>query len=501
MFNNVNKLFGLLKNNKNQIKSFAFYILFGICIFATFYYGFSFQNVNDGFWHIKVGEYILKNKIIPTNDIFSWYGIQQHFKWTSHEWLFGIIAYLVYSIKGFLSVSIFVGIVNAITAVLVFIFSYRRSNNKWISLLIAYGYCINSSIIVTFRPILITIPLLLITSMLLEDKKYILALLVLIFGINVHGGTYPIYIIIFAYYTLFKNTKYLILCLIGILVNPYTYGIYLYTYKLLYNNGNANRYINEWHTTAIYDYKFCFAIIGVSLFILIFSKVKLRDLIFSSALIVLSLTSVRQVVFCYSLLLPIVSPYAVKASNTLTIRYLADFKIYNYLCNKIRIDKKAFLRIAVFIIVILVSFSTILTDINNFVENKMPIFEISNNEYPVKAVNYINNHPEIKNSHLLSDYNDSQYLIFRGVPTFVDSRQDLFTYNFNKTNVYYNYMSVFVDLSQPETLLSQYKIDYILVNENSTIYKILRNDPIVYIAYQDPYYCIFTVNKKLLSQY
>lgn len=492
----LEEYFNIIKGNR---VFFLFILIFSFA--GAFFYGLTFQNVNDGFWHIKVGEYILKNKQIPHYDIFSWYGISKNFTWTSHEWLFGIIAYLIYSIKGFLSISIFVGVINTLTAILVYVFSKIRCKNRWLSLLITYGFLINCYIIVTYRPILITIPLILLTCILLEYRKYAIALLIVVLGINIHGGIYPIYIMIFAYYTLLKNNKYFILCLLGILINPYTYGIYEYTYKLMFNNGNANNYIMEWHTTAMYDYKFCLVIIVISVFIYMLAKVELRDVIFSGLFILLSFTAVRQVVFLYTLLLPLLSPYILKAMDEFTNRYLSKFRIYNFYCDKFCLNKKRVFRFLVILIILVISMTSVTIDISNYIKNKSSLYTITKSQCPVEAADYILSHAQVKNSHLLSNYNDSQYLIFRGVPTFVDSREDLFTHNFNNTYAYINYMSAFVDLSSPETLLKQYDIDYILLNVNTSIYKILENKPMLFKQYEDPNYVIFKVNKKILKNY
>ena len=482
-----------------RFEKLALFLLLLICAAGAFYYGVTFQNVNDGFWHIKVGEYIVKHKVIPYKDIFSWYGIRNNLSWTSQEWLFGIIAYLVYSINGFFGVSIFVGIVNLITVLLVFFYSYVRCKNKWISLMISFFYCINSSIIVTYRPILISIPLLLIICILLEKEQYVVALIIMIVGINIHGGIYPIYIFIFGYYTILKKNQFFILSLLAVLINPYTIGIYEYTYKLMFNNGNANNYINEWHTTAIYDYKYCLMIAIFCVFIYMCAKVKRRDLIFSGALIFLSLTAVRQIVFLYTFVLPILSPYILKAANNFSATYLSDIKIYRLICKKIKFKSNILFNTILSLFIIVFSITVISSDASGFYKNGGTLFEVTNSGYPVEAVNYILKHPGIKNSNLLSDYNDSPYLIFRGVPTFVDSRQDLFTRNFNKTNAYFDYMSVFVDLQPATTLLKEYRVDYILLNENSAIYKVLRNDPILSVTYQDADYCIMKVNKNMLD--
>lgn len=50
---------------------------------------------NDFWWHVKVGEWICENGRIPTNDIFSWYGIEKELPWTAHEWLADVIYYWI----------------------------------------------------------------------------------------------------------------------------------------------------------------------------------------------------------------------------------------------------------------------------------------------------------------------------------------------------------------------------------------------------------------------
>jgi hypothetical protein len=34
-------------------------------------------NGNDFWWHVKVGEWIVDNGKVPTEDIFSWYGMEK----------------------------------------------------------------------------------------------------------------------------------------------------------------------------------------------------------------------------------------------------------------------------------------------------------------------------------------------------------------------------------------------------------------------------------------
>ena len=87
----INKLKKIIKKNKNFlfitmfIFSFSIFLLIGMRI------------ENDYLWHIKAGDYMLKNGILK-EDIFSW-TLKGHY-WMSHEWLFEVILSLFKKVFG-----------------------------------------------------------------------------------------------------------------------------------------------------------------------------------------------------------------------------------------------------------------------------------------------------------------------------------------------------------------------------------------------------------------
>lgn len=498
--NFFSKLHIFIKNYETYI----FNLMLFICLFVAFIYGISFKVMNDGFWHIKVGEYIVKNKTIPYHDIFSWYGISKNLEWTSHEWLFGVLSYLVYSIDGFFSVAVFMGIMNVLICVSLYKLLHIRSKNRWVSLLCMSAYIVlfGSETSLAYRPIVVSLFLITFTCILLEKNKYIAALFVAVLGINFHGGVYPIYIIMFAYYTLFKNYKYFLAMLLGIFINPYVYGIYLYTIRAMNEMHLQKQYINEWKITQIYDLKVSLSIIIFIVFIYIFGKVKLKDILFSGSFLILALSSVRQILFLTILALPIVSPYIGIAVNEFIGNYINKNKIARFIKFKVKFFRGNLIKFLVIVSIeaVLIVPNVIYT--YDFFKDGMHIFKISESDCPVHAVEYINNHPEIKKSHLLSHYNDSQYLIFRGIPTFVDSRADLFLPSFNKnTNAFYDFMHAFIDLHDPQDLINKYDIKYILVNKSYTIYDMIKSYENLSVVYEDPDYCIFKVNYYIGNTY
>lgn len=78
-----------------------FYILLASGALAILLYCFS-EGIsgNDFWWHIKAGEWICRNKIVPDRDIFSWYGMAHDFDWVAHEWLAEVVYWLLYSCGG-----------------------------------------------------------------------------------------------------------------------------------------------------------------------------------------------------------------------------------------------------------------------------------------------------------------------------------------------------------------------------------------------------------------
>jgi tetratricopeptide (TPR) repeat protein len=78
----------------NLIKAFVFFIFFSYLMMFAFY------NLGglDYLFHIKAGEYIIANKIIPDSDVFSFTFTGK--AWLDHEWLYQVMIHTVYSQGG-----------------------------------------------------------------------------------------------------------------------------------------------------------------------------------------------------------------------------------------------------------------------------------------------------------------------------------------------------------------------------------------------------------------
>jgi hypothetical protein len=214
--------------------------------------------------------------------------------------------------------------------------------------------------------------------------------------------------------------------------------------------------------------------------------------LFSGSIIILALSSERQIIFLSILALPMLATYIVGALEN----FLSSFPRGIYNLRPLRdVINKELLKAIIFIAIEAVLIMPNVFYTYNFFSNKMSLFKVDNSNEPIYAANYINNHPQVKYSHLLSHYNDSPYLIFRGIPSFVDSRADLFLPSYNKnTNAFYDFMRACVDLYEPQQLISKYKINYILINKSYSIYGTLEGYKNLSVIYEDDNYCIFKVD-------
>jgi len=99
----------------------------------------------DVWWHLKTGEYILAHHAVPTRDVFSF--LAQGRPWVTHEWLFEVLACLVYRLGGINAVTIF----KTVTVLLTFTVLGLALRRLKVSTLIAAPLLATGAFLVTFR--------------------------------------------------------------------------------------------------------------------------------------------------------------------------------------------------------------------------------------------------------------------------------------------------------------------------------------------------------------
>ena len=269
------------------------------------------------------------------------------------------------------------------------------------------------------------------------------------------------------------NIKYLIIimiiCAFTGLLTPVGSAPYTYLFKTM--QGNTMDNISE-HLplTLINDLK-TMTVLVLFLMILIFTdtKIKLRDLFMLAGLVLLAFMSRRQI----SIFVLICGFIFAKLIVALIDKY--DKEGTEQSINAIT---SIFGKIVTILLGILVSFTIYREKINN------PI--VSTSSYPVEACNYILENIDIENMKIFNEYNYGSYMLYRGIPVFIDSRADLYTPEFNGVknkegkyegnDIFSDYINTTNLSTYYENTFNKYGITHILIKKNTKLNIFLSRD-------------------------
>ena len=215
-----------------------------------------------------------------------------------------------------------------------------------------------------------------------------------------------------------NNVKFLIIimiiCAIMGLITPIGDTPYTYLYKTM--QGNTTKNISEHLPMTIINNTNALCIMITLLAILIFTKVKIRlsDLFMISGLCYLMLSTRRQF-----------SMFVLIGSVVFT-RLIIDL-IKMYTKNILDDIEKAFQTILVVMVLSVMMFMLSCYKI----KPKLNDDYVNAKSYPIAACDYILQNIDLKNVKFYNEYNYGSYMLFRGIPVFIDSRADLYAPEFS----------------------------------------------------------------------
>ncbi len=278
-----------------------------------------------------------------------------------------------------------------------------------------------------------------------------------------------------------ENVKWLILvmiiCIFTGFITPI--GDTPYTYLLHTMKGNTTGNINEHLPLILWNTKNATIIFVIYLALLIFTKTKVRlsDLFLAGGLIVLTFMSRRQ--------LSMVLFIGVFAINNL----ISDFvKMYDNVEDLETVKYYITTWIGQLITYGLVTFITVCLLINSK-NTKI----VNDSSYPVEASEYIVNHLDIDNIKLFNDYNYGSYLMYRGIPVFIDSRADVYDPQFNglKDDIFQDYIGLSGLSCYYEDKFEHYGITHVMTYANSKLALYISKDENYKELYKDKHFVIF----------
>ena len=269
----------------------------------------------------------------------------------------------------------------------------------------------------------------------------------------------------------------MIICIFTGLITPI--GDTPYTYLIHTMQGNTTENISEHLPMVLAQDMSAIVIISVYLIMLAFTKTKVRlsDLFLNIGLIVLALMSRRQLsMLCF---------IGVIALNNI----ISDFiKLYSTE-KQIEQVKKAMVtwkgQIIAYILVILVT-GVMLFDSK---DNKI----VNDALYPVKACDYILEKLDVNNIKIFNDYNYGSYLMYRGIPVFIDSRADVYDPKFNglKDDIFQDYIKTSGLNKYYEDTFEHYGITHVISYANSKLALYLSHDYDYKELYKDKNFVIY----------
>lgn len=286
-----------------------------------------------------------------------------------------------------------------------------------------------------------------------------------------------------------KAVKWLILvmiiCAFTGLLTPI--GDAPYTYLIKTMQGNTMKSISEHQPLTLYNDKQNMIVFAIILAILIFTKtkIKLREFFMIAGLMYLSFMSRRQL----SLFLIIGVPIFTRWISCLISNYDKDG------CYRVEKFMNTLLgRILTLTITILICLC--------FIKPKLNDIFVDYTKYPVEASNWILENLDVENIRLYNEYNYGSYLLFRGIPVFIDSRADLYAPEFNKIendegkikDIFSDYITISALGTYYENKFEEYGITHVIVQDNTKINIFLSRDDNYKEIYKDNYFVIYERN-------
>ena len=156
--------------------------------------------------------------------------------------------------------------------------------------------------------------------------------------------------------------------------------------------------------------------------------------------------------------------------------------------------------IALRITVTAVTIILILFYSTKFIKQKLKDPFVSEKTYPVEAADWITENLDLNNIKLFNEYNYGSYLLFKGIPVFIDSRADLYAPEFNK-NGEDSGQDIFSDFINTSGIgkyygstFEQYGITHVILYKNSKISMLIEN------ADQDKYNKVYSDNNFVIYE-
>ena len=254
-----------------------------------------------------------------------------------------------------------------------------------------------------------------------------------------------------------KNVKFLIIimiiCAFTGLLTPLGDTPYTYLYKTM--KGNTTQNISEHLPLTLINNTNAMCVLVIFLAILIFTKTKIRlsDLFMLSGLCYLMFSTRRQFSIFVLICSVILTKFIVDLINTYTKKGIKEFE---------EAFRNVLVVISLTVLIGLMSYDAVKPKLDDkFIDSK---------SYPVEACDYILENIDLNTARFYNEYNYGSYMLFRGIPVFIDSRADLYAPEFsgNKDeDIFTDFINTSSVSKFYEDTFKKYNITHIITGKNS----------------------------------
>lgn len=450
---------------------------------------------NDVWFLLNSGRYVL-NHGIPYIEPFS---IHENLEFVMQQWLTDVIFWKIYEFSGENGLFILVMICYAIIIFLMLKLTMYISNKNFIiSFLIT---SLSSILIYTYmvtRPTIFTLIMVIVELIALEKyassnkKRYLVVLPVIsLLMINLHAALWPIlFILILPYIIDSLNIKYnfitgggysikfliitIIVMFVVAFINPYcidsmTYLIKSTGYSYMKNIDEIQApYINSGLGAIIYLY-----ILLITLVYIFYrnGSTRIRYFFYTVGTTYMVLTSLRNITY-----------FAICSLFPLAY-YLRNF---NFMGTSNVGSKKIKLRI---ILVTMIILAIIFTGTYNDQADSTTYSEYLNLN---NTIDYIFENEDTSNIIIYTGFNDGSLVQFRGLPTYIDPRAEVyFKKHNNKDEIFNEYFDMRYGRVYYKDVLDKYDFTHLIVSKGDVLYTYLPKDEDYIDVYKNDTYTLY----------
>lgn len=455
--------------------TFIFLLVIFILAFALSLYKISSWDI---WWHLKSGEYICEKGHIPHQDIFSF--TAEGRKWIDYEWLFQVVAWRIYSAFGLPGLIISKSLLVGITFVLLMLFSLRKGGHR-IAALLAVGFALfilRSRLVV--RPHIFTIFFLPLYLLILEagaKRRFWLVFLppLMVIWVNLHGGFVAGFIVLFCHLAalaahlsflrfkegvwsrerlkdLYVLAAVTVATLAASLLNPYTYEILLFPFRLIGQKvfmENIFEWMPLWRFKGFYLFYLFWIFLFLTLGAVFFSwrHLKPADLFLLLVFMILPFLAWRHIELFVIIAAPILARHLTldlkRALSDNTFLFAIRMQPLNVTANLVAI-----------LILILAGIWVIVSRRNTFGVGVRPRL------YPEKAASFLEEAGI--SGRMFNEYEWGGYLIWRFFPkkkVFMDGRTVVYG-----EDIYKDWLKVSEGRENWQEVLDRFRVNFLIIN-------------------------------------